>query len=385
MKSKEPLRILILDAHSRGGGQVNYVQCLADRLTSMGHEVTIGCRPDSVLVQVAKDTGCTCVDDFYFTGGFRPGKWWHDIQRLMRYVDDSKPDIVHVNGSQDHWTAGVANCLQGRSFCLVRTRHNTYKVKNTFPNRILNRNWTDYQIVVCDMVRKTLASQPIFNPERLRTIHNGVDAKRFRPDPETREQIRSRLGYSPQQVLCGIVGRLVKAKGHTYLLQAVSTLKNTCPELRLLVIGEGTMREALEHEAHNLGIQDITRFVGFQGDMQNWVQTIDIGVQPSIDCDTSSFSLKELMAAEKPVIASDYGGLSEILDDEVEGYVVPAGTVAPLAQGLVNLIRHPELRSSMGKKGRQRVLREFTIEYFADATLAAYKHALEVHRETAAS
>ncbi len=385
MKSKNTLRILMLDAHSRGGGQVNYVHCLADKLTSMGHEVTIGCRSGSVLVQVACDAGCAYLDDFYFAGGFKPGKWWHDIRRLMRYVDESKPDIVHVNGSQDHWAAGIANYWRGRSTCLIRTRHNTYKVKNSFSNRILNRFWTDYQIVVCDMVRKTLASQPIFDPERLCTIHNGVDANRFSPNTVTREQVRSSLGYRPEHILCGIVGRLVLAKGHTFLLQAVSTLRNTCPELRLLVIGEGTMREALEKEAHKLGIHDITQFSGFQSEMQNWVQAIDIGIQPSIDCDTSSFSLKELMAAEKPVIASDYGGLSEILDDGVEGYVVPASTVAPLAQALVNLIRHPELRSSMGRKGRQRVLREFTIEHFADATLVAYKHALEAHREPAAS
>lgn len=111
------------------------------------------------------------------------------------------------------------------------------------------------------------------------------------------------------------------------------------------------------------------------------LQAIDIGVQPSIDCDTSSFSLKELMAAEKPVVASDYGGLTEIVTDGEDGLVVPAGTAEPLAEALRSLLRDRELRHKLGEAGRRRVLRDFTVQVFARRTLDAYHQALEVHRE----
>ena len=384
MNPNEPLRIFILDAHSRGGGQVSYVTRLAVRLTAMGHHVTIGCRPGSVLVQAAEEAGADCLDVFRFVRGLRLRGWLHDLRQLKRFLQSFQPDIIHVNGSQDHWIAALCNRWMGMPHTLLRSRHNTYRVKNSLPNRLLNRRWTQYQIVVCEAVRQTLAAQPIFNADALCTIHNGVDAERFQPNPEARERIRGTLGNTEAHTVCGIVGRLVKAKGHTYLLQAAAQLHDRYPNLRLLFVGEGVLRDALEQEAATLGVGEITHFAGFQNDMPDWVQAFDIGVQPSIDCDTSSFSLKELMAAGKPVIASDYGGLREILDDGVEGYIVPAGTVTPLAEALEKLLQAPERCPEMGASGRARVLRAFTLEHFAEATVQAYHDAMAVHRESAA-
>ena len=377
--ARESLEILISDPHLGGGGQVMYVTRLATELTRLGHQVTIACHPDSVLVRHAREAGCRVHDRFIFKGGFRPLTWWRDLREARRYLRERQPDIVHVNGSQDHWIFALANRSLGRPVCLLRTRHNTYPVKNHWANRRLNRHWTDYQIVVCEVVLRQLASQAAFDGRRMCAIHNGVDTEQFQPDPEARQRARAEFGYTTDHVVCGIAARLVPAKGHEFLFKAVSQLKDTFPHLRVLVLGQGDLEADLRRMTEELAIVDIVHFAGFREDMAYCTQAFDIGALPSIDCDTSSFSLKEEMAAGKPVIASDYGGLKEIVNDGLEGLVVPSGTVAPIGSALRRLINNPEVRRHMGEAGRDRVLRDFAVEVFAQRTLTIYHRAIALH------
>ncbi len=378
----ESLHILITDPHLRGGGQVRYVTNLARELTRRGHRVVIGCRPESVLVQSAVEAGCTAHNHFAFRGGLRPIAWWRDIREMRDYILREKPDIIHVSGSQDHWTAAIANWGAGNRACIVRTRHNTYKVANNLPNRVLNRRLTHFQIVVCDVVRLDLAATPVFDASRMCSIHNGVDAEAYAPDAHARADARREFGYSDEHFVLGVAARLVKDKGHEFLLRAVADVAEEFPNVRVLLLGQGVLEAQLRALCAELRIADRVRFAGFRDDMARCTQAFDAGVLTSIGCDTSSFSLKEEMAEEKPIIASDYGGLTEIVSDGVEGYVTPAGESAPVADALRCLLRmSPEARAVVGRAGRARVLREFTVEVFAERTEAAYRRALTLHRD----
>lgn len=375
------LNILIADFHLQGGGQVRYVVSLARELVRFGHRVTVGCRSGSVLVDAAREAGCEVIDRFNFRAGLHPLSWAADLRRAKGFIRSERPDILHVNGSQDHWSLALANRGLGFPVCLVRTRHNTYTVKEHLPNRLLNRAWTDYQIVVCDVVRRTLSLQRAFDFARLCSIHNGVDADQYRPDPGRRAAARADFGYTDDDLVCGIVARMVPAKGHQFLFRAMAQLAKLHPALKVLCLGQGALQEDLKRLAADLHIADRVKFAGFREDMESCLHAVDIGVQPSIDCDTSSFSLKEMMALEIPVIASDYGGLKEIVSDGVEGFVVHAGTVEPLAAALRRMVIAPELRARMGRMGRRRVLADFTVEVFARRTEHAYRRAIEIHRQ----
>jgi glycosyltransferase involved in cell wall biosynthesis len=375
---KKTLKVLITDPHLLGGGQVRYVTNLAHQLTHQGHEVTIGCKLKSVLVDSAREAGCSVFNTLLLRGGLRPRIWWHDIKKIKEFIRKETPDIIHINGSQDHWICALANRLMRRPVCVVRTRHNTYPVKNNYANRLLNRNWTDYQIVVCDSVRQDLAIHPAFDETRMCSIHNGIDPQLFAPNQEARERIRNEFGYNDNHVVCGIVARLEPAKGHEFLFRAVADIRSDFPQLRLLILGRGKKKRELKKMADDLKIQDISHFAGFRDDMADCMQAFDFGVQPSIDCDTSSFSLKEQMAAEKPVVASDYGGLTEIVTNGQEGWIIPAGTVAQLAVAMRRLLEDRETANRMGKAGRERVLKDFTVQVFAERTVEAYRCAMDV-------
>lgn len=379
-----PLTVLLTDPHLRGGGQVRYVATLARELTKRGHHMIIGCKPDSMLVDRAREAGCELMDTFVFRGGLRPRAWRQDLHRMMAFIHDRQPDLLHVNGSQDHWISAVANRRLSRPVCILRTRHNTYPVHDAWPNRVLNRRWTDYQIVVCETVRQCLARQRGFDETRMCTIHNGVDPEMYRPDPLLRQAARQEFGYADEHIVLGMAARLVPDKGHRFLFEAASVLRNDFPELRLLLLGQGDLRNRLEALAVTHGIAPIVTFGGFRDDMPRCVQAFDIGVQPSIACEASSFSLMEQMAAGKPIVTSDHGGSKEIVRDGMDGYVVPAGTVKPLQVALASLIRDPNRRAEMGRAARQRILDHFTVGIFVDRTLEAYHRALQIHRERTA-
>lgn len=378
-----PLRILLLDPHKGGGGQVRYVCSLAERFAAWGHHVVIGCRPESVLAERGRATGATVADAFAFASGLRLAKWQRDIARLRCLLREHQFDVVHVNGSQDHWVAAFERLLHPGSSVLLRTRHNTYKVPGHLANRWLNRRMTDWQICVCEMVRAELATLPLFDARRMTAIHNGVDPARYCPDPAAREDARREFGFTPGHFVFGIAARLNKAKGHEFLFRAAAALKDSHPHMRLLLLGEGEREAPLRALAEELGIAPMAVFAGFRDDVARCTQAFDAGVLPSIDCDTSSFSLKEEMAAEKPIIASDYGGLPEIVAHEREGLVVPAGEYQPLASAMRRMMDDAPLREALGKAGRARVLREFSLDAFAARTLEVYRQVIAMKKDSA--
>ncbi len=368
-----------------GGGQVRYVVSLAERFLAWGHRVVVGCKPGSVLARRAAEAGAEVVDDFAFIRGLRLGGWMRDIALLRKLVREGGFDIVHVNGSQDHWVAAFARALGGLPVPLLRTRHNTYKVPVHVANRLLNRTLTDFQICVCEDVRRDLAALPVFDAARMAAIHNGVDPTLYQPDAAARALARAEFGYADSDFVFGIAARLNKAKGHEFLFRAAALLHRDFPQMRLLLLGEGEREAPLRALAAELGIEPVVQFAGFREDVPRCTQAFDAGVLPSIDCDTSSFSLKEEMAAGKPIVCSDYGGLKEIVTDGVEGLVVPAGTHEPLAAAMRALMEQPDLCVQYGAAGRERVMQEFSLDAFASRTLAVYQQVIEARHARTAS
>lgn len=375
----DPLTVLITNARAAGGGEARYVSNLAAELRKAGHRVLIGCKPGSTVAEYCRAVGVTVLDQFTFRGGLRPRAWTHDLALMRDVLVKERPGVIHVNSSQDHWIAGIAHRRLGRPSCLVRTRHNTYAVANSWPNRVLNRDWTDFQIIVCRHMRAEFAKEPAFAAQPMASVHNGVDAEAYRPDPALRAQARNEFGYTDNEIVIGIAARVNPIKGHEYLLRAVSRLKADVPNLRVLLLGGGDLEPELKRLAQELGIAGLATFAGNREDMARCVQAFDIGAQPSLE-ETSSFSLKEQMACEKPVITSDYPACLEIVEDGVEGYTVPVRSVEPLADAIRRLATDAGLRARMGRAGRERVLREFSIEEFGRRTLDAYGQAIESAR-----
>ncbi len=186
--------------------------------------------------------------------------------------------------------------------------------------------------------------------DKLHIVHCGVDPARYDAAP----------AHEGKELL--FVGRLAAVKGVPILLQALVTLRQTHPDLRLTLIGDGPDRRALEQQAKTLGVDDLAAFVGYksQSEVAEALATTDLFVLPSF-AEGVPVVLMEAMAAQVPVVTTRIAGVPELVEDETSGLLVPPGDVDALAHALGALLADPGRRRRMGVAGRGKVATEFAI------------------------
>ncbi len=192
---------------------------------------------------------------------------------------------------------------------------------------------------------------------KLHIIHCGIDLNRYQP-----------VTHQPGQKRLLYVGRLSAAKGVPILLQAIAAIAKQHPDLQLTIVGDGPDRQSLELQASQLGISNRLKFVGYQSQeaVCQYLQNCDIFVLPSF-AEGLPVVLMEAMATGIPVIATAIAAISELVEDGINGYLVPPGAVEPLAQRLDQLLSDSQLRQTLGQAGRIRVEQAFNLYQEVDS------------------
>jgi glycosyltransferase involved in cell wall biosynthesis len=204
----------------------------------------------------------------------------------------------------------------------------------------------------------TLIHRRICAPDKLRMIHNAFAV--VPPEPSA--------DIVPSDVVTiGFVGRLVDQKGCDDLISAFAALVAEGAPVRLVIVGDGPLRPALEARVVDLGLADRVEFLGFRDDAAALMATMDIVAVPSL-FEPFGIVAVEAMVQARPVVASAVGGLTETVEDGVTGRLVPPGNPQRLAEALRDLVRSSATRLQMGRAARQRALDLFSPE----RTIAAY-------------
>ena len=195
---------------------------------------------------------------------------------------------------------------------------------------------------------------------------------------------RADAGGDPdaQPPMIGTVARLVPVKDVDLLLEAAALLRGDFPELRVVVVGDGPERGRLQAAAAERGLAEVVRFAGWVDDVAAALAGVDVFALTSVFEGGVSLSVVEAMALELPVVATDAGGVAEVVVDGVTGYVVPRGgeradVAAALAAKIGLLLRDPPARRRLGAAGAARVAAEFTVERAAEQTIAAYRECVD--------
>lgn len=207
-------------------------------------------------------------------------------------------------------------------------------------------------------------------------IPSGVDVTHFnleRPEVKNKAfQIKDKFNIG-NEIIIGYAGRLVPAKGLPYLFFAMEKIQERHPNIALLIVGDGVQRNELEAMARDLKIRTI--FAGWQRDIVPYYFLMDIFVLPSFFEGLPNVML-EAMAMEKPVVATDVGGTSDLVRDGENGFLVPHGDVESLASAIKKLVLDTDLRSTMGRIGRNMMKRDFSWETILTKIEGVYKEAL---------
>lgn len=221
-------------------------------------------------------------------------------------------------------------------------------------------------IAVSEAVRQNLlASNSDLPVERVTTLHNAIDVEATIAAQYTRDRARKILGLSPDDFVFGTVGRLVPDKGHTYLISALALLKDKFPHFKVVIIGAGELEMALEKQADLDGVKERIRFAGRIPHASRLLTGFDVFVLPSVN-EAFGIVLLEAMAAKLPIIASDVGGIPEVVGTVAR--LVPARQPHRLAEMMALYYSLPQFeRERMGRETLAHVVRNFTSHRFRGA------------------
>lgn len=209
-----------------------------------------------------------------------------------------------------------------------------------------------------------------------RTIANGIDADLFRP--RAREATRRELGLADGPLLAA-VGRLNREKGFDVALRALAELDGPFADARLVIVGDGEERAALERLIEGAGLQQRVLLVGAHphAAVARYIAAADVFLFPTLRAEAAPLILPQAMATATPVIASRIGGIPEVVgSSDACGVLVPPGDVDALAAGIRSLLADPETRQRVGAAARERILAGYTVERMVEQTIELYELAI---------
>ncbi len=308
---------------------------------------------------------------------------WYLAKGLIRIFKEIKPDIVHVQyvapGFVPIFAAKLAEIKV--LFGTVHQPGNAYGWKAKLLLRTAARFCTAFFCVSRAVEESWFGSSELFDPKKTDgerkhfTIYNAVDIDRIATVSRAvdRRALRKSLGIGDNPVV-GIVARLRAEKGHSVLLNAMAEVIKALPKAMLLIVGVGPDREQLGKLAEDLNIAGHIIWIGQKSpeEIYQLYGIMDVVAVPS-RFEGFGLSAAEAMAAGVPVVASRAGGLVEVVDDGVSGYLVDTGDTPGLARPLVDLLSNPEKARTMGEEGFGRVKGKFSFGRFTGSMTTAYK------------
>jgi glycosyltransferase involved in cell wall biosynthesis len=201
-------------------------------------------------------------------------------------------------------------------------------------------------------------------------IYNAVDLERY-DHPEPCCTLAEEYGMEPGSQIVGVVARLEPEKGHPTLLEAWPAVLRKVPDAYLLIVGEGARREALEQQVRALRIAHRVVFTGRRDDVPAVTAALDVAVLPSYR-EAQGLTILEAMALSRPVVASNVGGIPEMIEDGVTGLLVPPNDPPALATAIVRLLQDHSLADTIGRAGHDLVHDRFCIEIMVKAVEEIY-------------
>ena len=346
------LRIVVITNRFGDVGTHPQLSRLALHLKKSGHDVrAVTLAPPGTIAETFAEAGI----EMDVIDGSRQGSFPLVVGKLTAMFRQTRPDAVVAFLYGAIVPARVAARLAGVP-AVISSIRNEYFGPRYKEQVIAATDWLSTRTVVnSQTVAESLARRGIASRERLVVIPNGIDTSLFRPSPETRESTRSGLGVTVDEFLWVTIGRLTDQKDYPSLFKAFHAVVTDLPRTRLLVIGRGPLQPHLDEQVRRFGLQDRISFLGFRADIPSLLAASDASVMAS-RWEGMPNAVIEALASELPVVGTDVGGMRELVDDGVDGYLVPPSRPDALASAMLKVMRaSSEERVEMGRKGRDLV------------------------------
>jgi glycosyltransferase involved in cell wall biosynthesis len=272
--------------------------------------------------------------------------------RLRRLVHKREIDLVHIHSP---YVAGVARLVLRATRARVRlayTLHNRSEAHRPLSRWIDERTLPldDLDFAVSEDARDSLSTR---DRQRFEVVHHGVDPSKLVTSPSARDDVREELGIGADEPIVLNVANLRAAKDHATLLRAAVLFLERVPRCHLLIAGLGPLEDQLRKLHGSLGLDDRVQLLGRRDDVPRLLAASDVFVLSST-VEGLPVALMEALALGVPVVATEVGGIPELVRDGVEGRLVPPARPAPLAVAITGLLTDPALRSKLGEAAAAR-------------------------------
>ncbi len=217
----------------------------------------------------------------------------------------------------------------------------------------------DRVVAVSEDIRQRVIRERKLPPEKVMTIHYGVDLEKFAP--EDQELTRTDIRVSNDHLVLGTVARFDHSKGHKYLIDAAPEIVRQFPNVRFVLVGDGPLRQEIEQQIEQLELSDYFVLLGFRRDVKQLLGLFDLFILPSVSEGLPNAVL-EAMACSNPVVATAVNGVVEVIEEGSTGYLLPPRNSARMAEAVIKMLASPQNMKEMGRKGRERVTNHFSVE-----------------------
>ncbi|MHB1286922.1 MAG: glycosyltransferase [Leptospirales bacterium] len=336
------------------GGVQSDIKALGPYFVERGHEVVLAC-PEGDQVGYLRERGVTHIP---FTVHFRNlSQFREQAKQLKALVEKVNPTVLAPQSIRASWICHAA----ARTLPLARvtTIHNIHSPINAlWAGFILNRA-SHFVIFESDHEQERIVSLGL-SRKKTRVIPSGIDTDLFFSDKERSRTLRQSIpGMGDDSVVFGCVARLSEEKAHKDLLVAFSIVKKNYPNARLVLVGDGPLRQDLEGRVRELGLTKEVHFAGQKTNIREYLNLFDIFVLASTR-ESLPRAARESMACGLPVIATRVGATREAVREGHNGFLVPPGNPDQLARKMLHLMIEPDLLKVMGKRSQSMIEERFS-------------------------
>ncbi len=394
----------IMPAHAAGGMQ-DHVQTLSAGLARRGHRVIVltSARADGKEFEIIQGV------EIHFLKGTTAGRYsnayWSASARLCEALHARAPfDVLHSQSVGAYgayqkrlhrkYRLPLITSFHGTHLDVVTTSwHTDFALTNPFGaarfiavtlnmahNYIVRDLWfaRDSDILIATSDADVWKYTTLYRiPEsRIRKVYNGIDADLFAPPISNLQSLKTQLQISSDEKIILALARLQKDKG---VQNAIAVMPRVLAQMRavLIVVGDGDYRAALEKLARDLGVAARVRFVGAQSlaECARYFNLCDVFVDPTLRTDGYDLTIAEAMACAKPVIVSDVGANSTLIDAATmrDGILIPRGNNDALAREILRVLNDPALARSMGASARAKIVARFSIDAMVNGMEQVYQ------------
>ncbi|MDO8555228.1 MAG: glycosyltransferase family 4 protein [bacterium] len=392
MAIKEKRKILYIITKSVWGGAGKYVYDLATNLPCGEFEAVVAAGGRGELAKKIASADLPYHEIKNFQKDVNVFKDFFAIFEIFKLLKKINPDIIHVNSSKAGGIAGIASFLYKLSTASFQLKtiftahgwafHEDRPLWKIFLIKLSSKFtcfFYDKIICVSEFDRQSAIKNKIASNEKITTIHNGIKINdyNFLPRQKAREQLGN--GVSKLDIWIGTIGEFTKNKGQEYLIDAVYKLNLPTDEagtknnkLKTIITGWGGNELNLKHQISNLKLENEVFLINNLSPATPYLKAFDIFVLPSLK-EGLPYTILEAGLAELPVIASNTGGIPEIIENGKSGFLIRPKNSDELASVLEKLINNELLRKDLATALRAKILEEFTFEKMLNSTLAAYE------------